>query len=386
MTARSESRQRAAVLVVVVLALFSDMLLYTMVVPILPLYASSLGASTTAISVLFVVYSVALLIVTPFVGGLSDRIGRRQPMLVGLVGLALATMLFAFATDYTQLVLARLLQGVAAAITWSAGLAMIADAFDSESRGWAMGVAMAGVSAGSLLGPPVGGLLYELGGYQLPFLVATALVLLDGVVRFILIEAPVARLPPQTSFQSLLGDPTARMIALVIVISAGGLGVLEPTLPLFLERELHTGAGTVGLLFAVATLTYTLTSPLSGRLVSRWGTLRPMTWGLVGLGAALMCIGYLPHISAQALLLAVMGIASGLAITPSLAGLAEVIDRGGDEAYGVAYALFNTAYAVGLVIGPLAGGVLTDALGFPRAMLIAGFFPLVLGLKYSLRP
>jgi MFS transporter, DHA1 family, solute carrier family 18 (vesicular amine transporter), member 1/2 len=384
--ARFAPRSRISVLLVVVLALFTDMLLYTLVIPILPVYAASLGASVTAISILFAMYSVALLVITPLAGAVSDRIGRRRPMLVGLVGLALSTVMFALAGDYATLLIARMLQGVAAAVTWSAGLAMIADAFDPPSRGWAMGVAMAGVSAGSFLGPPLGGYLYELGGYPLPFLVATAMVVIDGLARALLIEAPPAAWqPPRTTMWGLLGRPEARLMALAVAVAAGALGALEPTLPLFLEGELHLGAGMVGFLFAGATLAFAVTSPLSAILAARWGVKRPMMIGLVVLGAALMPIGFLPSLPAQALLMAVMGIANGLTITPSLTGLADVVERDADEAFGVAFALFNAAYGVGLVVGPPAGGLMTDLGGFPTAMLMAGSLPLLFGLIIIVR-
>lgn len=368
--------RRAATLLVVTLAVFTDMVLYTMVIPILPVYAESLGASATAVSILFAVYSVALLMLTPLVGGLSDRVGRRGPMLIGLLGLAASTLLFAASVNYPSLLIARTLQGVAAAITWSAGLALLADTFDASSRGWAMGIAMAGVSAGSLLGPPLGGLLYELGGYHLPFLIATCLVVLDGVARFLLIDAPQPRAAPRTSMLDLVQHPEASAIALVIVVSAGGLGLLEPTLPLFLDHMIGASASTVGLLFAGSTLAYAVTAPLSGHLVARWGTRVPLIAGLALLGGALAAIGQFPAVLPQAGLLLALGIANGLIITPALTGLADIIDDAGDTAYGVAYGLFNTAYAAGLVVGPLLGGVMSDALGFPLATLYAGVLPL----------
>ena len=75
-------------LIVVTLAIFTDMLVYGLVVPILPGYASSLGVSQTAIGLLFACYAIALFIATPVFGILSDKIGRKGPMLWGLLGLA----------------------------------------------------------------------------------------------------------------------------------------------------------------------------------------------------------------------------------------------------------------------------------------------------------
>src|SRR5689334_8035525 len=182
-------------LVVVTLAVFVDMLLYGLAVPIVPGYAATLGASEPAIGVMFGSYALALLIVSPGVGTLSDRVGRRGPIVGGLVWPAVATGLFAFATSYPMLLAARTLQGVAAAATWTAGLALLADLYPPQARGWAMGVALSGMTAGLLLGPPVGGLLYERGSFQLPCLVVAALALLDALAGWLLLADP----PPRAS-------------------------------------------------------------------------------------------------------------------------------------------------------------------------------------------
>src|SRR4029453_10013805 len=151
----------------------------------------SLGASQTAIGLLFGSYAIALFLFTPIFGIVSDRVGRRGPMLGGLIGLAGATLLYVFANSLTLLVVARVLQGISAAATWTAGLALLADLFPTEMRGRAMGMAMAGMAVGMLVGPLFGGVLYELGGYSLPFFVAAGFAVLDGLARmFLLKDAP----------------------------------------------------------------------------------------------------------------------------------------------------------------------------------------------------
>lgn len=157
---------KSSVLVVVILAIFADMLMYGLVVPFLPVHAESLGATQSEIGLLFASYALALFMATPLFGALSDRVGRKKMLVSGLIALAATTLIYAFATSFWVLVLARLLQGLAAAIPWTAGLALLADVFPKEERGRAMGLAMSGQAAGVLLGPPIGGCLYEAGGYH----------------------------------------------------------------------------------------------------------------------------------------------------------------------------------------------------------------------------
>lgn len=93
---------------------FSDYILLLMMVPILPLYGTELGLSSTAIGIMFGVKPFAQMFANPVMGMLCDRVGTRVPMVAALCFLSVATMLFAFAETYALLVLARLLQGAAA--------------------------------------------------------------------------------------------------------------------------------------------------------------------------------------------------------------------------------------------------------------------------------
>jgi MFS family permease len=117
-----------------------------------------------------------------------DRQGSRPPLLIGLIGLAASTLFFAYAPSFPLLVIARVLQGVSAAVTWTAGLALLAAVFVKENRGAAMGTAFSFVSAGLLVGPPVGGFLFEQFGRAVPFLLTAGLVVIDLLLRIFLIQ------------------------------------------------------------------------------------------------------------------------------------------------------------------------------------------------------
>src|SRR3954471_11689765 len=114
-------RSRAVAVALVTLATFSDIVAYSVAVPVLPDLSRRLGASPTVIGFLFASFGVTLLTVSLPMGAFSDRIGRKAPMVGGLVALAAATLLFAFATTLPLLFAARLVQGAAdASPGWSA--------------------------------------------------------------------------------------------------------------------------------------------------------------------------------------------------------------------------------------------------------------------------
>ncbi len=131
-----------AALTVASLALFTDALLYGLAVPVLPLLASDQGASSVGVGLLFAAYAAALLAFTPIAGLAVDRLGTRSTMLAGLGALAAATLLLVVVAAPALLGAARALQGPAAAVTWTASLALIAETHPPRTRGPAMGIAL----------------------------------------------------------------------------------------------------------------------------------------------------------------------------------------------------------------------------------------------------
>src|SRR6476646_6637603 len=163
-------KSRAAAVALVTFATFTDIVAYSIAVPVLPDLSRRLGASPTVIGFLFASFGVTLLTVSLPMGAVSDRVGRKAPMVGGLVALAAATMLFAFATSLPWLFAARLVQGAADAVTWVVGFALIADLYGADERGKVSGIVMMGTSLAVMVGPTLGGWLYELGGITMPFI------------------------------------------------------------------------------------------------------------------------------------------------------------------------------------------------------------------------
>lgn len=369
-----DNNQKLALLVVFI-AIFTDMLIYCMIVPILPEYASGLGASQQIIGMLFASYAIAFLITTPIVGLLSDRVGRKLPMVCGLIGLFGSTLLFAFSSDLSMLFIARALQGISAAATWTAGLALISDLFPPKERQMAIGIAISGSFAGTLLGPLFGGILYEYGGYILPFIAAAGLVLIDGIARLLLLKDP-PRLPAdqQVSLRSMLKNRIILLMAGVIVLVAAATALLEPVLPLYLSDELGVSPTMIGLLFAVMVIASLIASSFSYAVAERFGRKRVIVAGLVCTAILLPALAISGSFLVEVVIMAVLGavLAIGLASVPL--EMTEVIDRMGTGGYGAVYAVYNLALSFGMMAGPIAGGLLAGTFGLFPALVICGAF------------
>ncbi|KAL6235360.1 major facilitator superfamily domain-containing protein [Aspergillus navahoensis] len=179
---------------VVVFAVFTDILLYGIIVPVTPTALKERagiaeGDEQSWTSILLGLYGGALLASSPPAGYLADRIeSRRWPLILGLVALGASTALLCVGTHIGLWIAGRLCQGVSAAVVWTVGCALLVDTVDKEGLGQALGYIGMGMTFGAMGGPLLGGVLYEHGGYYSVFALAFALIALDIVFRVVMIE------------------------------------------------------------------------------------------------------------------------------------------------------------------------------------------------------
>jgi DHA1 family solute carrier family 18 vesicular amine transporter 1/2 len=360
---------RAVAVALVTFATFTDLVAYSVAVPVLPDLSRRLGASPTMIGLLFASFGVTLLTVSLPMGAVSDRIGRKAPMVGGLVALAAATLLFAFATSLPWLFAARLVQGAADAVTWVVGFALIADRYRVEERGRVTGIVMSGTSFALMIGPSIGGWLYEIGGIRLPFLFVTVLSIAVAAL-FLWVDLPAPSVEQERVPVSLvLRQPAVAACAGAVILAAGTLSMLEPVLALYLGN-LGIGPARIGLLFGIAAVVNAVLHPLFGHMADRWGARRMMLIGLSLSAFALAALGQTWSFGSTIAFQIPLAATMALMITPSLAYMAQATSLGGIDSFGVAYGLYNMAWGVGLLCGPGIGGFLFERMGFSRLALI----------------
>ena len=156
------------------LTMFIVMVGFGVIMPILPFYAESMGATATDLGLLFAAYSIVQFFFSPIWGQMSDRVGRKPMILLGLVGFAISFVLFGMANSLFMLFVARILGGILSAATLPTVMAYIADTTDLKSRGGGMGVLGAAMGMGITFGPVIGGYLSEMSP-SLPFYFAAGL-------------------------------------------------------------------------------------------------------------------------------------------------------------------------------------------------------------------
>ena len=375
-----EAGRTALILVFVTVVI--DLIGFGIVLPLLPFYATDLGAGPAEVGLIIASFSAMQFVFAPVWGRLSDRFGRRPILLVGLAGSGISYVIFGLAETVAVLLVSRLAGGVMGANV-AVAQAYVADATTGERRARGMGMIGAAFGIGFVLGPAIGGVLSRW-GYAVPGFAAAALSLLAAAVAAVALPES---LPPErrasaaggggAAFAAAIerarrllravGRPALRDPIGAAFVGTLGFAAFTTTFPLLLEGPMGMSSVDAGWMFAfLGLVSATVQGGLLGATVDRLGE-RRVAW----MGAWLLAVG-LAAVSAASVVagvlaaLAVIGTGFGY-MTPSLQSL--VSRRVDPRDQGGALGINQSAGSLARVIGPLAGGWAFGALGPTREFL-----------------
>ncbi|XP_072123026.1 synaptic vesicular amine transporter-like [Mobula birostris] len=254
---------------------------------------SFLAEENVHIGLLFASKAIVQLLVNPFVGVLTNRIGYHTPMFTGLVILFVSTIMYAFSNTYSLLFFARALQGIGSSCSSVAGLGMLASIYtDDNERGKAMGIALGGVALGVLIGAPFGSVMYEFVGRSSPFLTLAALTLLNGVLQLCILQPtmPVPENQKGSSLLTLLRDPYILIAAGSLCFSNMAIAMMEQALPIWMMKTMCSPKLHLGLVFLPTTIAYMLGTNLFGVLANKMGRWLCSLTGMLILGISMILV------------------------------------------------------------------------------------------------
>ena len=379
-------KSRAVTVALVTFATFTDIVAYSVAVPVLPALSRTLGASPTMIGLLFASFGVTLLTLSMPMGHVSDRVGRKAPLVGGMLALAASTVLFAYADSLPWLFAARLVQGGADAVTWVVGFALIADRYGPDERGRVSGIVMSGTSAAIMVGPTIGGWLYEIGGLRAPFLTVAALAAVSAV-GFLWLDIPIEHTDIEAvPVRVVLRSRAVASCAAVVVAISATISMLEPVLPLHLTATLGIGPARIGLIFGSGAAASSILHPIYGRLADRWGGRRMMLTGLPLVACVLPLLAVAGSYASTIACFVLITTTVALVITPSLTFMAEAVSASGAGSFGVGYGLYNMAWGAGLLTGPAIAGFVYERQGFTRLTLVWAFVLLLAAWRLAVAP
>lgn len=363
------TRGRRLPLGVIFFTILLDLLGFGMILPLLPFYALTYGASPLEIGLLSSVYSLAQFVCAPLWGALSDRRGRRGVLLVSIFGTSAAHLLLAFAPTLLVLFIARLAAGAFAA-NYSTAQAYVADVTEGEDRARGMGLVGAAFGLGFVLGPALGALLASTIGQVAVPLAAAALSALNLVLALALLpeSLPVAARRPGRArwldLETLRGErgrASGSWLLLLIFLVILAFSAMESMLALFCELRFGFGVAETGwLLVYIGVVMVIIQGGLIGPLNRRFGE-RALILG----GIALMAAGlaWLPVAQTLAGLLLVSGVlaaGSGL-YSPTVPTLVSRLTPA--TLQGASLGLTRSPSSLARAIGPFWGGWLFEHAG-----------------------
>jgi MFS family permease len=388
-------------LLVLFVTAFVDMVGLTMIIPLLPFYATELGASATWVGLLVSAFSVAQLAVAPLWGRFSDRYGRRPAILAGLLLTGCAYVIFSFAGSVLVLLLSRLVQGLGGG-TIGVVQAYVADASKPEARTKSLGWLSVVTSLGAVAGPAFGSVMIDIGGKGAPGLAAATLAFLVAgfAARFLAESRDLAvsgsqAIPSSTSARQAIArvlshwrEPASRLIWIYTIGIGAFYGTIQ-VVPLLLMNRLGVTERNIGyFVMYLGGMGVVVRSLLLGRMLDLLGEARLSRLGLVLLAAGLGCTGLARHGALVLVGFTLMPLGTAF-LFPCVTGLLSRVVPGNER--GLYMGVQHTFGGLSRVVFPVAAGVLMDYFGVGVPFWIAGILvlatlPFAWGLAASLSP
>lgn len=279
---------------------------FGIVIPIMPHFVDALGANTFHQGLVLMVWAGAQFLFSPIWGGLSDRIGRRPVLLIGLAAYAVTFFLMAWANTIWLVILARLLGGIFSSATIPTAQAYVADTTEPQERGNAMAQMGAAMNMGFIAGPTLGGGLAMLGlGFAATFAAAGVMATITFLLALLMLPEPVKRnagAPARKGFSGLkafslaMAGPEKLLYLLTFAGTFGG-STMFGMIGFLMKDRFGAGPGPLGIAFTIEGAAAILFQVyLVGYLSRRLGDQRSLVWALVagmaGSGVLMLASSY----------------------------------------------------------------------------------------------
>ncbi|CFY07659.1 Tetracycline resistance protein, TetA/multidrug resistance protein MdtG [Syntrophomonas zehnderi OL-4] len=362
---------------------------FSIIMPVLPYYAESMGASAFQLGMLITVYAVCQFIFAPVWGAYSDKVGRKPVLLLGILGYSVTFILFGFATQLWMLYVIRIVGGILACATMPTAMAYVGDTTSLKKRGSAMGMIGASMGIGMVFGPAIGGLLSSI-SLAFPFVFAGLLALANAISVYILLPESLAnenRVISKVERASLLDGLKTPLVVLFLFICLGSIGesIHHGTFALFAEQKLAFTARDIGWAFTAAGIVMALVQGfLVGRLINRLGEEKTAATGIILMGISFGLFIFMYNIPTSIAFMAVFSAGVGL-MRPSVSA---AVSKRTVTGQGSAMGILNGYDSLGRAIGPMLGGFMLDRglnMGYYCAITISllALLTLVIGSRIT---
>jgi MFS family permease len=368
---------------VLLLSVFMAMVGLGIISPIMPNYASDLGASGIYIGLIYSSFSFSRVILQTPVGRLADTFSKKKIIVAGLIMYTIISVAYTYVTSPEMLIVVRVFHGVGSSMMMPVAMAYAMNLTPKGEEGKYMGYMNTSLFSGFGAGPFIGGYIYENYSTRMVFNTMSVLVAISLVLTILLVpdEESLGMKPRQSPvpIREILGNKTLSSILIYRAVNALGRGTIMSFLPLFVVQILGLSSTNIGIILSTGIFLNAFLQTPMGILADRVNRKT-----LLIAGGLIASVGYFYMVQTGTIaeiFVARMVVSLGSAL--SLPAVTAIIAEEGRElGSGSTVGVFNTAMSIGQIVGPVFSGFLLDTYGMGSVFYFSGFISVISVVAY----
>lgn len=345
------------------------------VVPLLPVYAATLGAGGFAIGMIFGGFSLTRSVFLPVFGRLSDIHGRKPFLVAGLFFYFLISLFFMLAHNVYALIVVRLVQGVASALIMPVAQAYVGEITPRGKEGLTMGIFNMSIFIGLSIGPLLGGVIQDHFGLNTAFGSMAGMAFIAFFLSLTMLPkassekiASFGRAPVRWGL--ILADPVIVSMVLFRFLYTSCIGVVWGFLPVYGSVEFDLSSSAIGFLVMLGVSVSGLMHIPMGFLSDRWSKKKMVMAGGVVVALSMVMMGRAGGFYDLFAASMIFGVGGGISM-PAVMALAVV--RGNQsKAMGTVMAMITIGHSMGMLTGSVFAGIIMDLAGLEMAFFLGG--------------
>jgi MFS transporter, DHA1 family, multidrug resistance protein len=355
-------------------AVFSTMLGVGIVIPLLPRYAATMGATGIWIGMIFSAFALSRLIFLPIFGRLSDSHGRRHLIITGLAAYTILSILYVLAHTVAEITALRFLHGIASAMVLPIALAYINECAPHRQEGKFVSSFASSIYLGMGFGPLLGGIIADLFPTPTVFLCMAGFSLLALIMSLVALPEISPKKAVRPSIKAVILHRSLHGPVLYQLMYALANGTFMVFLPVLAIMNMAISSTQVGMIILVSVLTTPIFQHFFSRVSDQFARYRLITIGVGMVGVSLLIVPVIHSFAAYLAAALIMGIGRGISL-PAM--FAQVTIAGREIGQGSASGIVHMSQAVGLIIAPLLSGAVMDIAGISMVFYNAGMISIL---------
>ena len=361
------------ILITLLLSVFIALLGIGIIIPVMPVFATEMGANGLALGMIIAAFSVSRGLLQPVVGNLSDRLGRKGFLVTGLFIYGVVGLLIPQAGSIINLLLIRAFQGVGSAMIVPIGMAYMSVLAPPGQEGRYQSYLNIAIFCGIGCGPVIGGIVSDLLGFESVFYVMAALSF--GAFILVLKNMPAQQAQVKASATGLLkslqmmmqsrltrGILLARLVTMVIMVPSMAF------LPLLMTQTIGASGLQIGFVIACRTLVNAVLQVPAGKVADKYNKLFLLVTGCICLSGVIMLIPFMKTFVMFLLIYCLLGFGEAI-IWPVLGAYASIEGRK-RYGHGTMMGVFSLAMSGGIMAGAMLAGLSMDVWGIEFAYFV----------------